>query len=570
MTLVSKCYAILRQSSFQRSFWVVVSIYTLIGILPTYYLDGVNNDDPDLAMKAIKAYVISKIVIQFLNYFYDQYVIKLTLDLQKIFEKDAYHKYDSMSFQSKTLEQASDFQRKMKNASWIISNMIDWGVPTLIRLMTSILGAIWIFYNQGLLKLLCLILFANFVIYWTIIRKLQHKYTKLRSKKRNEHDQLWSLITAKLPWLETGAIDPDKLVGMESEIISGQTEIHLMWQKISFVTNFFNVMPLIWFLFYDEIDSGYFLLITSVFENFTSSLSSLMNFMNQYTSYQMKYELFEDIWKDKEFKATPLKFKMPYTIHVLGNQVKRGKFIMNIPRMQITLGDKILIKGRSGHGKSTWIEALLGKMKGVTLKNGEKPENYYHQVAEFYQNIKEKMPTKTITIRQLFDDEQDNDLIQHCLEIACAWNWAQKLEPHKEKEPIKMMTFTDVVNVVKKHLFGWKSKPIKELDLEIGIEKSKPHIFDRKIFEKHSGGEKTRLALATRIHQMIKNDAKWLVLDEPEQGSDPEVAYQIVQNILNEFQGTTLIVISHLEFIQNKFEWTQKYTVHEGMVSVMN
>ena len=58
-----------------------------------------------------------------------------------------------------------------------------------------------------------------------------------------------------------------------------------------------------------------------------------------------------------------------------------------------------------------------------------------------------------------------------------------------------------------------------------------------------------------------------LILDEPEQGSDADVGYKIIGNIMSKFPDVTIIVISHLEQIQDKYHWDQWFNVEDGVVS---
>jgi ABC-type transport system involved in cytochrome bd biosynthesis fused ATPase/permease subunit len=52
-----------------------------------------------------------------------------------------------------------------------------------------------------------------------------------------------------------------------------------------------------------------------------------------------------------------------------------------------------------------------------------------------------------------------------------------------------------------------------------------------------------------------------LILDEPEQGSDPEIAYNIIDNIFKKFPEKMIIVISHLELIHIKYKWDNKFRI---------
>jgi ABC-type transport system involved in cytochrome bd biosynthesis fused ATPase/permease subunit len=208
-------------------------------------------------------------------------------------------------------------------------------------------------------------------------------------------------------------------------------------------------------------------------------------------------------------------------------------------KLTINIGDKILIKGRSGHGKSTFINALMGKIDGLILDKHQ-PENYYHVFVEFYQNIREKLPTSAISIRELFDNEPNNSLIMKCL-ITCF--------PNDDIEKI----------------LNTKSKMDNYISINISIDP-----LDININERLSGGEKARLALATRIYQMLtKPNKSILILDEPEQGSDTEVAIQIINNIFELFKDKTILMISHIcdcNLAQLNIKWDKKIKIHNGII----
>jgi ABC-type transport system involved in cytochrome bd biosynthesis fused ATPase/permease subunit len=67
-----------------------------------------------------------------------------------------------------------------------------------------------------------------------------------------------------------------------------------------------------------------------------------------------------------------------------------------------------------------------------------------------------------------------------------------------------------------------------------------------------SGGERNRLTLAYHIHLALVNQARVLILDECEQGTDlfdanrRRDAYRLVDNIRRALPDKTLVFVSHL------------------------
>ena len=65
---------------------------------------------------------------------------------------------------------------------------------------------------------------------------------------------------------------------------------------------------------------------------------------------------------------------------------------------------------------------------------------------------------------------------------------------------------------------------------------------------------------------MIKYNKKVLILDELEQDLNSAIAYQIIENLLEKFSEKTIIVISHLETISERFQWSTKLQVRNEVV----
>lgn len=127
---------------------------------------------------------------------------------------------------------------------------------------------------------------------------------------------------------------------------------------------------------------------------------------------------------------------------------------------------------KAGGGKSTFINGILGKIDGIEFKEGRIKKDQY---IEFYQSIKEKMPTSNITLNELFELDNYDKLNELELILEC----------------FKICKIDD-----------WFNKDIRSFETEIK--------------EKISGGQKIRLALVTRLFKLLKNkNINILILDEP-------------------------------------------------------
>lgn len=227
--------------------------------------------------------------------------------------------------------------------------------------------------------------------------------------------------------------------------------------------------------------------------------------------------------------------------------LKKGNFNLrfeeNLKKFWFGLGCKILIQGKTGQGKSTFLEGLTGKIDGITL-NANKPENYYWLVADMYQNIREKIPSSGVTVRGWFKKEQNDDIIIDCLKLC--------FEPEE----------------LEKLLLALLKKREKNDDQDIENQNiSSP--FDIDIQEILSGGQKSRLCLATRVYELKKKNKQILIMDEPEQGSDPETAVWVLQNIFREFTDKTIIMTSHMcecQLNNLNVQWNYQLIIGDGLI----
>lgn len=475
----------------------------------------------------------------------------LSLNIKKkievIFKHEAFTKYNELSFDSKNKTTPNDFHIKLNEASRAITTIIDWAFPHFLQLIGALLSCVIIFVRQELYLLGFIIIVLNIIIYLKIIKKLQNEYFKGRTQRKKENNRTNNIISLYLPLFQYKEKNVSNMLQLEEKFITNDNISNKEWSKISLVTSFSNNIGILIFGLFYNTSTIKLLIMLNILYQFKHTVSETMNFMNWYSRIDMEYATYENFWKELDFAVDPIKLDLPSVITITNINIQQDSFKVlfheNTSSITINEKDKILISGKSGHGKTTFINGLMGKIKGIEFSENY-PENYYHHFVEFYQVIKEKMPTSTVTIRQLFNDESDDNLIIYCCKICHVYDdfICKLVESKKNKNS------NDCV-----------------------IDMKSNNILDIEIDERISGGQKTRLALATRIYRLLKENKKILILDEPEQGSDPEVAYQIIKNIMNlcKDKNIIIIIISHLELIKQKYNWNKFIEIKNGQVELM-
>jgi ABC-type transport system involved in cytochrome bd biosynthesis fused ATPase/permease subunit len=475
------------------------------------------------------------------NHIFNIYIINnmnnsISIVIKKKFIKKALEQYNRLSFDSKNKVPVDIFYLKMNSACDSIATMISWGFPTLMNLIGAFLQCILIFYYKKLIFMLCFIIGINVIVYYKYIQIRRQKYYSDTKLTREKVDRIKSKLHLSLPLFAQGEKTSDFILDHIIDIELKWIDTNQLWNHIMLITKIVNKCGIVLISIRFNGSVASYMLLIRVIGNFNSAISSLSSFLNQNNRHETDFNSYQLLFSDIVYKDKPIN-KQLNSLNIINCKISHGGFNMRFDTggLIINIGDKILIKGRSGHGKSTFINALMGKIDGLILDKYQL-ENYSHVFVEFYQNIREKLPTSAISIRELFENEPNNSLIMKCLNTC--------------------FPDGDITKILYNISLAQNNKIIDSLDIDIN--------------EKLSGGEKTRLALATRIYQMlVKQNKSILILDEPEQGSDPEVAIQIINNIFELFKDKTIIMISHIcDCNLNKLniKWNKKINIHEGVI----
>jgi len=513
------------------------------------------------------------------------YALKIAKQTSRQWKKESWEKYQSGSHKSRMDVEPDHIDRLMDRASWAIINSIDWGLFSMMRVGSMVFSTMFIFWSNGMFKYALFVIVLNIVSYNIFTKKAFIKYFSKRIAMRDEDDESRSQKSFILPLVQYKEMGIDRIEAIEESLENNRMTMMLSWSSITFSTNLTNgVAILIIFLMNQEINLALFFLIFGSLRSFSNSLNASMNFLNRYSELDENFDTFEREFDKFEIEKDPIKSDMPHILTVLPQTFVHDDFELKIKEpINITRGDRILITGPSRSGKSTFVKGLVGKYKGLKLATGE-PENFYHHFVEFFQDISEKTRTMEITVRKLFHEESDDTVIDRYCQIADA-QWVNTLKPNKNKKA-KYPDWSILGEIYKWlwNIFSRKTvyQTKKDDDLEVkngdkstdqtldnmerGLNcQKKINPYDVKIKGRHSGGEKARLMLATRLYQA----SSVLILDEFEQGSDPPLAYDIIDRIHNEFPKLTIIVISHLERIHEKEWWDTKIRVVDGVVEIV-
>lgn len=236
----------------------------------------------------------------------------------------------------------------------------------------------------------------------------------------------------------------------------------------------------------DKYTKGYIRNRSQGLANNAKKIESQLNQMEKIERPKIKNKLHIEI------NAKKLKGNMSITAKDLVSGYENG-FQNNPITIHINYGDRLVIIGNNGSGKTTFLKTLIGKQKPIS---GEQKIGNGVRIGYLAQDTKEQME-KSI-------EEYFKDSIQY-----------EKLED-------KSLIYT----VLKQFNFDYEERTKK--------------------YSMLSPGERTRLKLAIFSMQ----DKNTLVLDEPTNHLDIE-ALEAIEEVLKNFKGTVIAISHDREFVKN-------------------
>lgn len=265
------------------------------------------------------------------------------------------------------------------------------------------------------------------------------------------------------------------------------------------------MINLIGFLLLDSnftfIDLMTFISITSLlFSSLESLLDTLMYYMKGRAIYTSACEFY-----DLEVEKSYPEYKLPFKEILLNNitySYDKLHTVLNNFTFKIKIGDKILVKGPSGIGKSTFVKILSGRLL-----------NYDGVVSLNDTNI------KSMSIESLRN---------YCLYIG---------------QEEKIFTGTILDNVITKEVDCDKFDRISKITMLNDVLEKRIYGENTSIMEgatNLSGGEKARIILARALYK----EPSLLIIDETLSSVSEEMENEILKNIFS-LENLTLIYITH-------------------------
>lgn len=488
---------------------MIVIILPLFNFLFSAFLSKIETE----INETILTYAILSIVNICLNCYTQNVMENYSTEMVLDFDKNQIEKYGKMDKKSKEKNNFGSFGEKLSRAKNIIFSRYTWGFSCMSSLLSSLVGFCYIIITHNQYHILASFFVFHGMWYYFVTKNMMNNIDTMRQKNREKKNKLYDIIHLLEVRFHNDECLSNDLLEKKKELILIERELNKYWSFLTAVQTIPNYAILI--LIALCVDKTLYMTLYLISNNLTSSMSSGLYFANQYNIQKTDMKNLEDFWIEKTFKKEYDNVNIPKNINITGILNN----FLHVENINIKKGKKYLISGLSGSGKTTFIKGLIGDIDGLTFTDitditditdnecFQKEKVIYHglnfrkQIMYMSQDVRSAIPTSKTTIRELFYNETNDQLIFDALNIVELGHW--------------------FANTLKNNL-----------DLQIN--------------EAISGGQKTRLALSITLYKAKINNAKWLILDEPDAGLDPELTPRLLKNVLNHYKALTFFLVVHM------------------------
>ena len=263
--------------------------------------------------------------------------------------------------------------------------------------------------------------------------------------------------------------------------------------------------------------------VVRILQNFQRIKHYMPSFYNLKSAYEFNKDKIDRVIKninlEFNFESTELK-------NIFFKYEKNQKILEGI-NLKIKKGSKLLIQGKSGCGKSTFLDIMCG------LLSPEKGKIFINEI-EATEIDKKRLLSKISYVSQV-PFLLDNDIISN-VALGMQNNYDLK-KIIKILEIVELKNFADNINNNSSNRLGERGSLI-------------------------SGGQKQRIAIARALFF----DPQMLILDEATNSIDYETEIKILKNIINEYPNLTIVKVSHSTHnYENLFK---KYTMKENKLII--
>ena len=513
-------------------------VQTLLGVLTVAFsfmlkpvINALEVKNNDLLIRNVIILASIAVVLIILQIFYRLYYEVSYIDIENRLKNNLFKTILNKDYQEIKKTHDEEWIHRLTSDTAVVANSILSILPSLCRMVVQLvlaLVAIIVLFPVFGLSLLPFILLVILITYF--MRKRLKAYHHLAQEKDGRAKVFLSESLQGLAIVHSF---------VKEDVFTKKNEQNLEeYKKARLKRNTFNVLCsvgfiVVYYAFYilaiifcgqkiinGDMTIGFLSAIVALLSQLTGPLGNITSIIPKYYSLiasgeRLRMENNQDVtylsksdidnFYNNEFKSLSINNVSYSYLDKYGNKVEALKDF----NLKINKGEKILIKGHSGGGKSTLFKLILSLLtpeSGELLINEEPLNKRYEKLFAYVPQDNLLMEGTIKEVITLFEDNPNNELFNKALEVSESSSFVNALANKG----------------------------------------------DTYLNEKGSGlslGEMERIAIARAIY----SDSPILLLDECSASLDSNTEAKVMSNILN-MQNKTIILISHHKYDEKLFD----------------
>jgi ABC-type nitrate/sulfonate/bicarbonate transport system ATPase subunit len=431
--------------------------------------------------------ISAPIVLSIMKFYFQNYKVDMMFRIKRKWKKITLDYFQDLSQSDKNaVEDMTDFNKMIDRSSNSLYSLFSLGLPIIISGSRKSITIFSILLLNGYWKIILSISIIYAIYFYFYMIPKQKELTDLRTQMKERERWIVGLLKWTLNLFQKSKRVSNAVLEIDDETDALEISFFRGWDTIaggmaiiSAIITFIGLYPIL--------DWSTLLFFKIIFDDLKGTIGTFSNFANSYAARSKDFDKFltwfigtngrEDALPQQVFPQDGLTFEKV--------NISLGKFSLITNTLSILRGQVILLKGKTGIGKTQIVNALQGLLPGAILEGMYLAIQFVRTFEYLDQHMRSSIPNSKLTLRRLLDEEKDNALLMMLVLVV-------KLDD--------------------------KIKLIADLDAPM---------------EGYSGGQKMKVSLLFTLLEVIKGKKSVLVLDEPEQGLDPASRLEVVNNVLN-------------------------------------
>lgn len=384
------------------------------------------------------------IIKAFFSYLYTKIFNKFVFESQSYISEKLFHNY---LFRDYSFHLYSNTTELITNCSIEVNTFIGNVLMPLMTLISEILIVIFVLSLLFIFEPLSTFILTAFLIFFgfLFLKKFKNKSKKFGIRRQELESIKNSLINQGLRGIKDLIVSNKRehllaqfrKFNVESTTIGSNQNVFLNLMKIisePLIALLLLILVISWSLLGKEI-SGLIVFFTFLILAIYRTLPSIFKIINSVQSINYGHSAFKLILRELSMEnsiqevniSTSLNLDVDYKIDfkdINFSYAKNDRLLISDFNLQISTGDKLLILGKSGSGKSTFLNLILGLLKpssGDILVNDKSIYDHLDYLRSKIGYVSQTVYLSNSTILDniiMGDDEYDIDFLNKVIEIS--------------------------------------------------------------------------------------------------------------------------------------------------------